>query len=302
MSNSPSLSRSSVAAPGLPLVGLLAALTLWSFWPTVSELFDFWSTNEDYSVGLLVPFVAGYFAWRERFTLARLPARPSFVGLAALMAAQAARLLAVYYGYASIERYALLLSVSGLVLWTAGWQRWRHLGWIQLFALLMVPLPISLHNAVTAPLQQWATALAAAGLEMMGFFVSRDGNLLSLNEQASVMVAEACNGLRMLTAFVFTSAILCFIFERPTWQKAAMLASSVPIAILVNALRVLLTSVAVYTFNNPRMESSVHDVAGYLMIPAALLLMLGEMKLFQLIVEPPVARPTGARPALAGRN
>ncbi|TWT44050.1 Transmembrane exosortase [Phycisphaerae bacterium RAS1] len=292
-------SRDSTRSSGVPRIAVIGAMALWSFWPTISELLDFWSTNEDYSVGLLVPIVAAYFAWRQRAELAGLDSRPNVIGLGLLLAGQAARLFAVYYGYASVERYALLLSISGLILWLGGWKRWRRLAWIQAFALLMVPLPNSVHNAVTAPLQRWATALAAAGLEMMGFFVAREGNLLSLNEQASVMVAEACNGLRMLTAFVFTSAVLCFMVSRPVWQKALMLASSVPIAILVNAARVLLTSVAVYYFKNPRIESNVHDVGGYLMIPAALLLMLGELRLFQLIVEPPpaAAAPRRHRPA-----
>src|SRR5262245_41421441 len=53
--------RTSVVA-----VALLAAATLWSFWPTLVHLFGEWLHNPQYSHGLLVPAFSGVLLWLRR--------------------------------------------------------------------------------------------------------------------------------------------------------------------------------------------------------------------------------------------
>lgn len=224
----------------LACVAALAACLLWSYWPTLVELYGFWSRNDDYSAGQLVPLVAVYLVWRQRDALLSQPARPSGWGLGLLGLAELLRLGAVYYGFASIERFAAVVSIAGVVLLAAGWRVFWRLRWVLAFLVLMLPLPARVHEALALPLQRLATHLAALTLELLGFFVVREGHVLRLDAQTTVGVTEACSGLRMLTAFVFVSAVLAFLIHRPPWQKALLVASSIPIA----ALRTVLHSTA----------------------------------------------------------
>lgn len=281
---------------------LLTGLFVWSFWPTIAELVEFWRGNDDYSVGQLVPLVAVYLVWRERGKLAATALRPNWWGLAIVGVGLALRFGGLYYAYASAERLALVVMISGVILLVAGWRVWRHLIWVQVFLLLMLPLPQRVHNLISLPLQDWATALGLFGLELLGFFVAREGNILYLNDNTTLMVAEACSGLRMLTAFIFTAAVLIFLVQRPAWHKVAILLSSIPVAVLANGLRVLVTAIFVHFSQDPALEQHFHDLAGLLMMPLAIVVLLGELKLLAVLTAPSDRQnPRIARGARAGR-
>lgn len=280
-----------LVVPGVVLVGLL-----WSYWPTLAELVEFWATNDDYSVGQLVPLVAAYLIWRERVHLAPERLRPSWAGLGLVLFSQAMRFGGLYYDRASVERLSIVIAVAGLVLLIGGWLVTQRLKWVLVFLLLMVPLPGRVHDAIAMPLQDWATALGLFSLELFGFLVVREGNVLRLGEHATVMVAEACSGLRMLTAFVFTSAVLCFLVRRPAWQKLTILASSIPVAVLANGIRVFVTSVFIYYARDPSLEQKFHDFAGLLMMPLAVAILLGELAFLKALTTPAASGQTTGRP------
>jgi exosortase len=265
--------------------GLLAALAAWSYWPTIAELHAFCSENDDYSVGQLVPFVAGYLVYRRRRELAACTVRPSAWGLLLLAISQVLRFGGIYFAYASVERLSLVVLCGGLILFLAGWPVFRRLLWVQAFLLLTVPLPTRVHNLIALPLQDWATTLGGFGLELLGFYVVREGNVLRLDGQSTVMVSEACSGLRMLMAFVFTSAFLCFLVRRPAWQKIVLMVSSVPVALVSNGLRILVTSVCLYYWNRGPAGGRLHDAAGLAMMPLAIALLVGELKFLTLFTS-----------------
>ena len=56
-------------------------------------------------------------------------------------------------------------------------------------------------------------------------------------------VAEACSGLRMLTAFIIVAAFMAYMVKRPRWQKVFLLPSSIPVAVMCNILRLCATAV-----------------------------------------------------------
>ena len=275
--------RSVTSAPRSlwPVLGALGALLgclVWSYWPTLSELSAFWLRNADYSVGALVPLVALYLVYRDRQELSRAPVQPCVWGLAVLLAAELLRQVALYYGVGSGERYALVLSIAGAVLLAAGWRVARRVAWVLVFLLLMVPLPARIHEALALPLQRFAASIAVVALELLGFFVVREGQVLRLNEHASVGVAEACSGLRMLTAFVVVASLLAFLVRRPRWHKAVLLGASIPIAVFSNAVRSVLTAIVVYYSESTLVHEMFHDAAGLAMMPLGLLLSLGLLK------------------------
>ncbi len=278
--------------------GLLACL-LWSYWPTVTVLAAFWAENDDYSVGALVPIVAAYLIWRNRQHLDLSAAKPCLWGFPALIGVQAIRLVGLYFDYASVERYSLVLTIAAMVLLLAGHRTLRRGQWILLFLFLMVPPPGRVHLFISLPLQSQATAMAAFALEVLGFFVVRDGHILNIDNLATVAVAEACSGLRMLTAFVFVAAVLAFVARRPSWQKAVLVTSSVPIAIFVNAIRLVVTAAYVVRAGSADSVVLFHDYAGFVMMPVAVLLLFLEVRLLSALTseqKPAVGR--GAAPVV----
>lgn len=147
---------------------------------------------------------------------------------------------------------------------------------VWLFLFLMLPLPNRVQSAITLPLQSWATSSAVFCLEVFGYEALRDGNVINIGDTA-VAVAEACNGLRMLTAFFVISALVVLLVRRPLWEKLLLLASALPIALFCNTIRLVATAIALTVIEGQGWEMAFHDFGGLVMMPVALGLVVFEL-------------------------
>lgn len=262
-----------------PLWGMAALLGLliWAYWPVLRPLYRDWQSDDNYSVCQLVPLAALWLVWRDRARLMALEKSPCWWGLGLILLAQAAVGYGLIFMFESAERYAFVLMIAALVLMVGGWRVFWQLKWALLLLFLMVPLPGRIHNLISDPLQSLSTQGAVMALELLGVTTLREGHVLLLNGRTSVAVAEACSGLRMLTAFVVVAYVFACIVNRPPWQKTALALSSVPIAMLCNLVRLVVTSLLFLGTSNETAESFFHDFAGVTMMPLAFLAMLGEL-------------------------
>jgi exosortase len=181
---------------------------------------------------------------------------------------------------------ALLLTISSLVVMVAGQQVFRRVGWILLFLFLMLPPPSFVGAMIARPLQRLATTGAVVLLEAVGARVSQQGNVVLLNENTPMAVAEACSGLRMLTAFIIVAAFIAYMVKRPRWQKAVLLASSIPVAVVCNIVRIFATGLLMLHVSSEVGEKFFHDFAGLVMMPVAVLLLFGELWLMSKLIVP----------------
>lgn len=275
----------SVRAPQLWVIPLLLLVAVvWSYWPTLRPLIRDWQADENYSVGQLVPLAALYLLWNDRKALAKTPLQPSWWGVVLILLAQLPRFYGIMFLFESAERYSVVVTIWGLILLVGGVPLWRRTIWVQMFLLLMVPLPGRIHNMISGPLQGLATSLAVYALELMGITVMQEGHTMVLNGNVHVAVAEACSGLRMLTAFVVVTAVLAYVMKRPPWQKAVLLFSSVPVAIACNLVRLVVTSLLFMFTSSTFAERFFHDFAGLTMMPLAVLLLLAELQIMARLV------------------
>ena len=277
--------------PSTPLtVGCLVLCFFWTFWSTITGLINDWQNDPNYSVGQLVPFAALYLIWIDRSNLTRHARSTCWWGLAVIMVAQLARFYGLLFMFESAERYALVLTIVGVVLLVCGWRIFWAARWILLFLFLMVPLPGRIHNAISGPLQSLATEGAVSTLELLGIAVTNQGNVMLLNDEVSVSVVEACSGLRMLTAFVIVAATFAYVVGRPRWQKVALIISSVPVAIACNLIRLVATALLFLLVSGEIAKTFFHDFAGWTMMPLAIAMLAGELWIMSKLV---VTEPKG---------
>ncbi len=267
--------------------GLLLVAFLWSYWPGLMNLWNVWQRSDEYSSGLLVPFLAVYILWSRRHDIAQCRIRPSIWGLFAFLAAQGLRLFGLYDMYSSAENLSVVLSIAALVLLLFGWRLFLKLSTVLLFLCLMLPWPNRIQAAVALPLQRWATSSAVFCLEVMGYEVMQEGNVIHIG-QATVAVAEACNGLRMITAFFVISGLVVLLVRRAWWEKLIVLASSLPVALLCNTLRLTITALAFTVLSGEHWEKIFHDFGGYAMMPLALATVVTELWLLAKLTTLPL--------------
>lgn len=275
---------------GLATVVVLIAF-LWSYWPGIAELWNMWQRSDEYSSGLLVPFLAIYVLWSRRTDLAKTQIRPCLWGICAFVATEVIRLFGLAFVFSSAENLSVALSIAAIVLLLFGWRLFRKVSTVLLFLCLMLPWPTRVQAAVSLPLQRWATSSAIFCLETIGYEVRQAGNLIHVGD-ASVAVAEACNGLRMVTAFFVISGLVVLLVKRPLWQKLIILASSLPTALLCNTTRLTITAIAFTLVSGEYWEKVFHDFGGYAMMPLALAIVVLELWILAKLTTPPTEEKT----------
>ena len=301
MSHARTVARSPTGGTTLPIGSVLAWLAmlvalLWAFWLPLRKLRTDWQGSGEYSIGQLVPFVALYLLWHDRADLRTLPRKPAWLlGIAIILIGQAAMLFGLALLFESAERYGLVLTAVGVIVLVVGRQVSWRIKWILLFLFLMVPLPGRIHNTISGPLQDMATRSAVFALELFGTTVTREGNVMVLNEHTRLAVAEACSGLRMLTAFIVVAATFAYVIRRPRWQRVILLLSSIPIAIACNTARLMVTAWLFLVASSKLAETFFHDFAGLTMMPIAVLLLALELWLMNKIVVPEMVEPRPRR-------
>ncbi len=266
--------------------GVILIAFLWSYWPGITDLWSIWLKSDEYSSGLLVPFLAVYILWSRRDDIIKCPIRPSLWGVAALLAAQGVRLFGLFFMYNSAERLSITLTIAALLLLLCGWQFLRKVSPVLLFLCLMLPWPKQVQTAMSLPFQHWATSSAVFCLEMFGYEVTQEGNIIHIG-QTSVAVAEACNGLRMVTAFFVINGLVVLLIKRKWWEKLIILVSSMPIALMCNTTRLAVTAVAFTFLIGNRWETIFHDFGGYAMMPLALAAVVVELKVLTKLTTTP---------------
>ncbi len=273
-------------------IALAMGIMVWSYWPTFVELADEWAKNPLYSHGYLVPVFAIALLWIRRDQLPKMPLQPSWWAVLFLLIGSVLRLGAAFFYYAWPDRGSILFMMFAAALAVGGWAAIRWTWPSILFLVFMIPFPGFVENTLMRPLQRVATLASTNVLQTLGFFAQADGNVIVLSE-VEMGIVEACSGLRMLSVFVALTVGACFVLQRPFWQKMLIVLSSLPIAVICNVVRISSTGILFELADHDFAHFVFHDVAGWLMMPLALLLLLVELKFLDFIyqIEPLAAKP-----------
>ncbi len=283
--------QDSVSFGSILSIVVLAACFVWSYRTDLLDLWYVWLRSDEYSSGMIVPVLAGYVLWLRRDSLRQVRVRWSALGLVGLVVAQAFRLFGLIYMYQSAERLSIVMTIGSCVLLLGGKALFKRIFAVLLFLLLMLPWPMRVQNWIAMPLQGYATDSAVFCLETLGYDVISEGTVIHIGD-TSVAVAEACNGLRMITAFFVIAGLVALIARRSAWEKVVVFLSSLPIALVCNTIRLAVTAIAFTIIKGDTREQIFHDFGGYAMMPLALGIIVFELWIFRLLTVEPVEEAT----------
>jgi exosortase len=260
----------------------VTALAIGVFAPILYYMAAQWKAQADYSHGFLVAPLALYFAWERLPQLKKAPIDPTWWGLVPMLAGS----LSLMVGRLGVElmsmRVAFVLTLIGIVLLTLGRRMCRILAFPLLFLFLMVPLPQSLVNVIAFPLQLTAADFAVDALHWLGIPALREGNIIHLAD-TQLFVAEACSGLRSLMALGTLGVVFAYFFRKNMVERAVLIASTIPIAIFVNAFRVALTGYLTHHYGMIAAEGAIHQLEGFFTFGLAFALLLAQAWLMKIL-------------------
>ena len=231
-----------------------------------------WMNDPNYSHGFLVPLFSGFLIWRSRRALSRLPVRPSWWGLPAIVMSLCVLVVGKLGAEFFLMRSSLVLLLASLVLYFCGWRWLRALLFPLAFLFLMIPIPAIVYAQITLPLQIHASRMASWLLALSGVPVLREGNIIQLPAM-TLEVAEACSGIRSLISLIALAVIYGYFLEPSVWRRLVLVAAAVPIAIAANALRIMGTGLLVQFWSPDAGTGFFHVFSGWLIFVLAMLML-----------------------------
>jgi exosortase len=242
-------------------LSLAAVAYLVLFWPALEELVGYWSEDPDFSHGFLIPVICGVILWSNRKELGNLSTKPSTLGLIAV-----GFFVGVFFvGYLTrtnvIQRCGLWGAlVSGC--WAAfGTALLRAKPFPFFYLLLAIPPHYALLNSIRISLKGYATILSSDALKLLGVDAIPQGNVL-VTDGYRLEVADACSGIRSLMAIVATAILFAYLFRTGVLRGSILVATAIPVTILVNVLRIVIVATALVNFDIDLTTGLAHESIG----------------------------------------
>lgn len=275
---------------------LIAAAVAFLYAQVLAKLgFDWW-TDDNYSHGLLVPFVIGYVIWLEFDKLQAAREQPLiWLGGSVILIALVQLLGGTLGAELFTQRISLVVILVGIVIYFFGAGILKFLVVPFVLLLLAIPIPQIIFNKIAFPLQIWASQFAVWGIRLFEVASVRKGNVIEILPRGATQiialeVVEACSGIRSLMTLITLALILAYFTRTKRdfvekswlsllknydfWRAVILMLSAIPIAILTNAARVTATGVLTFYYGKQATESFVHDIAGWLVYVVALGLLI----------------------------
>ena len=272
---------------------VIAAAFVFLYAAVLAKLGVDWWTDENYSHGLLVPFVIAFIVWREWDALKNKVTDPAkWLGGATILLSILMLLAGTLGAELFTQRMSMLLMLAGIIIYFLGTRILNLLAVAFALLLLAIPIPQIIFNRIAFPLQIWASQMAVWGIRVFSVPTLRNGNVIDIlpkgsTQTISLEVVEACSGIRSLMTLVTLALILAYFTRRDETGRIAnfstsdflraviLMLSAIPIAVLTNAARVTATGVMTYYYGKQATGSTIHDVSGWLVYLVALALLIG---------------------------
>lgn len=249
-------------------LAVLLGVFAWSYGPTWLLLVRVWIREPDYSHGFLVIPVAAYFLWARRDRVPQALAGLAGMGFLVLLAACGLRVAAAAFYIDAVDAWSLLLWIAGAVWLFGGWRLFAWASPSLAFLCFMVPLPFRGERLLSYPLQRIATKLSCWALQILGQPAMAEGNTILLGDH-QLNIEDACSGLRIFVSIMALAFAYIVLVRRTWWEKLLLLASTLPIALAVNAMRIVVTGILWQHVSGEAAAKFSHDLAGWIMIPLA---------------------------------
>ena len=263
-------------SPGVSMyikIMIIGGLLWLLFREEIDRIVHRWMTDPSWSHGFLIPFFSLYFLNQHKKEIIALQPRPNYLGLFFMICCivfYPLNIVQFKIGY--FQPLTMIATLGTIVLFLGGWRLVRYTWLPVVYLIFAVPLPERFYRTLTIPMRRLAAQVATVALgfvpdlEASASGVVVDVIYKGVRMEPSLDVAEACSGMRLLMAFLALGVAMAYLHYRPIWQRIVLLATTIPIAIFCNIVRVTVTGF-IYVLGNPKYAQGIyHDGLGMMML------------------------------------
>jgi len=262
------------------LLFTLAGTAIAVFYPAIVMLVGKWQASQDYSHAFFVIPIIGYMIWMKKDLLQKGKGG-STVGLLLLIGSILSYLLALKIQIPTL----IFLTMTGVIvcamIYLAGFRVLRNFALPFLIFLMVIPVPNQVLSMGTASIQLWVSDVSANIVRLLSVPLLQEGNVLHIVDK-SFQVVDACSGIRSLISMTTLSLIIGYFSLSTRTGFVLLFIFSIPVAIIVNLLRVVSMVLAYDFFKIDLTTGTPHTIVGLLLFAIGLVLLFSFQKVLEL--------------------
>jgi len=271
---------------GIALASIAFGIVFYLFYPTLKTIALICYNDDDYSHGLLLPFVGLYMIWDSRERIVSrfrkagvlpeqnqestgryeynlfIPTIFLFIGLFLLAVGEIS-------GISFTAWIAFFPSILALIYLVFGRTTTLCLSPAILLLYMAKPLPDSFVVRLFWPLQVFAAKVSAATLSALDVPVHLSGNVIEIPAM-KLLVEEACSGMRSCMALLTLALIVIYFVQLSWFSRAAMAALAIAVAVVINVFRVALTGLLAHFYDPEAATGFFHTFSGLIVFVVGL--------------------------------
>jgi len=272
---------------GIGVVALLGVMYAKSLSYLAQELME----NEDYGHGLFIPLISLALIWWRRDHILAVGLTPTWWGILPIALGLGLFVVGELATLYFLQHLSFWFVLTGLVLVVAGLPTVRRMAFPLFYLLAMIPPPHMLQQSLSSSLQLISSALGVWSLHAIGVDAFREGNVIDLGP-IQLQVVEACSGLRYFFPLIALALLCAYLFQDRLWKRLVLVASAVPLAVVLNGLRIGLIGVLVEQSGKRAAEGFMHWFEGWFLFVLSLALLGLELWLLGKIGQTSTGRST----------
>jgi exosortase len=274
---------------------IMGALGVYATFGAWQHIYTLATKDEEYSHIFLVPFVALGMIWYRRMRMRHCKPSGAFIGVAFVLIGWFMFRYGFYHAKQAMWHLGAVVVTVGCMLSILGKNVVFRFFPALAVLVFLVPVPGRLRQTIALPLQTWTANVTQTSLEICGVEAQVSGNTLSINGE-KVIVAEACNGLRMVFPLILVSYAFSFALPLRNRVRVLVLLASPLVAIFCNVVRTLPTVWLYGKYGQyAKFPNQFHEYAGWPMLLVSFLLLLGIIKLLKWTMLPVTRFPLASQ-------
>lgn len=267
---------------------IFIASFLFCFFPVLKSLIDFWMHSDEYSHGFFIIPLGFYIVWLKKDALLQVPVKSSKFGFILIAFSLLLYIFSHHGEIMTLRSFSMVLLIAGIIVYFYGFLMFKELIFPLFLLLFMIPVPSQIYSKLTIPLQLFVSEISVWCVSVFEIPIYRDGNIIYLPNK-TFQVVRACSGLRSMIALLTLCAVFGYFALKSNFLRTIFFITGVPVAIIVNIIRVLIMILVFYYFNIDLTSDSIHTALGLAVFGIALVLIYF-IKGFLSIWDVPVTR------------